>query len=105
MPPPYTMLQAALLLLVLTNAAWRERVHRVDCLEFNQTDTGRSKPSRGSSEAGRRIPGGLGNEPVRRVEWRSLVRRERRGDLPEGTADHADQERPRAGGVLAVVEA
>jgi hypothetical protein len=40
MPPPYTMLQALLLLLVLTNAAWRERVHRCDVLEFNQTDAG-----------------------------------------------------------------
>ena len=29
------MVQAALLLLVLTNAAWRERVHRVDAIEFN----------------------------------------------------------------------
>lgn len=29
------MLQALLLLAVLTNAAWRERVHRVDAIEFN----------------------------------------------------------------------
>jgi hypothetical protein len=34
------MLQAALLLLVLTNAAWRERVHRVDAIEVNRLPSG-----------------------------------------------------------------
>lgn len=34
------MLKALVLLAVLTNAAWRERVHGCDCLEFNTTSTG-----------------------------------------------------------------